>query len=432
MGAIAELQTTELDVQPGTDVTTSLRVRNAGDVVDEFTFEVIGDAADWVSVEPPEVRLFPNAEQNVTVRFAPPRSPEAPAGPTPFGIRVASTEDPDRSVVEEGTIQVAPFSELFGELIPRVSKGRRKGTHDLALDNRSNHPVNVELVGYDQEDVLEVDVDPPQLQSEPGTAAFATVQVRPRERHWRGPAESRAFQVEARPDSAAPLVVDGTMVQEAIIPSWLPRAAMLLLVVGLGLVALWFAFLRPSIESAAREAVEEPLEELAAENAAQDEQIQQAQDQAGAADAKADDALAGVGVTPSPTVVEAELERAAFDVRLATADSPGGGVARRDFTLEDNETLELTDVVLENPRGHSGLVRIRRGAETLITVALENFRTIDYHFVSPVTFRPEEVLRFEVDCDTPVEGDSTCDAAGYFSGVMITEITEESVEAAGS
>lgn len=439
MGAIAELELADLDIEPGTDASTSLRVRNVGEVVDEFTFEAIGDAAGWISVEPAELRLFPNAEQTVTVRFTPPRSPDAAAGNTPFGVRVASKEDPEASVVEEGTLHVAPFADIFGELVPRVSKGRRKGTHDLALDNRSNHPVRAELIGYDQEEALDVELDPVELQVQPGTAAFANVAARPRARHWRGPGRSHAFQVEVRPDGAPPVVVDGTMVQDPIIPNWLPRAAALLLVVGLGLVALWFAFLRPSIESAAREAVEEPFQELAAENAAQNEAIEQAQGQAGAADAKADQALESVGESPSPTIVdedpEPEFEREAFDVRLATADSPGGTVARADLEMEDDQTLELTDVLLENPRGHTGLVRIRRGTDTLITVALENFRSLDYHFVSPVTFRPGDILRLEIDCEEPRAGDSTCDAAGYFSGVMITEVTEateETAETAGT
>ena len=62
MGASATLQATELLVTPGTEQAIELRVRNTGTVVDQFTFQPIGLAAGWISVEPPQVSLFPGAE----------------------------------------------------------------------------------------------------------------------------------------------------------------------------------------------------------------------------------------------------------------------------------------------------------------------------------------------------------------------------------
>ena len=59
MTASALLSTGQLAVAPGATTSTELRVRNTSDIVDEFTFQPLGDAADWITVEPAMVRLFP-------------------------------------------------------------------------------------------------------------------------------------------------------------------------------------------------------------------------------------------------------------------------------------------------------------------------------------------------------------------------------------
>ncbi len=128
MGALAVLEPRLLPVEPGGQVSAQLRVRNTGSVVDQFTFQVLGDALDWTTVTPPTLSLFPGAEETATHQLAPPRSPQVPAGQIPFGIRVISKEDPQGSVVEEGALDIAPFSDIFAELVPRTSRGRSGAT----------------------------------------------------------------------------------------------------------------------------------------------------------------------------------------------------------------------------------------------------------------------------------------------------------------
>src|SRR5688500_2366142 len=138
MGALAHLETRSVPIAPGSQATVAIRIRNTGSVVDQFTVQVLGDATPWALVVPPTLSLFPGAEETAQVTFSPPRSPEVPAGPMPFGLRVVSKEDPAGSVVEEGSLELAPFSDLFAELAPRTSRGSRSATHDLAIDNRGN------------------------------------------------------------------------------------------------------------------------------------------------------------------------------------------------------------------------------------------------------------------------------------------------------
>src|SRR5829696_253464 len=95
MTASALLSTEELVVAPGATTSTDLRIRNSSGVVDEFTFQPLGDAADWISVEPAMVRLLPDTDAVVTVTFAPPRAPWTSAGPLVWAVKTISLEDPD-------------------------------------------------------------------------------------------------------------------------------------------------------------------------------------------------------------------------------------------------------------------------------------------------------------------------------------------------
>src|SRR6187549_3021738 len=94
MGAAAILDGKVLAVNPGEETTASIRVRNIGQVVDQFTLSVLGDAQPWSTIVPPSLSLFPGAEGSATITFRPPKNAEIPAGPLPFGIRVDSNGDP--------------------------------------------------------------------------------------------------------------------------------------------------------------------------------------------------------------------------------------------------------------------------------------------------------------------------------------------------
>ena len=87
MGTSVSLQQTALAVQPGESVSTELRVRNTGDVVDQFSFQPLGDAAPWITVEPPTVRLFPETDALVTVTIAPPRDSSSKPGIATWAVK---------------------------------------------------------------------------------------------------------------------------------------------------------------------------------------------------------------------------------------------------------------------------------------------------------------------------------------------------------
>src|SRR2546421_3821396 len=98
MGAAASLKPTTTSVEPGSEAVSEIRVRNTGQVVDQFLLEVVGDPAAWANVEPPSLSLLPGDEGVATVRFRLPRSSDVQAGSFPFGVKVVSKEDPEGSV----------------------------------------------------------------------------------------------------------------------------------------------------------------------------------------------------------------------------------------------------------------------------------------------------------------------------------------------
>lgn len=397
MGAIAVLGTRSLAVAPGAQASTEIRVRNNGTVVDQFTIQVLGDAAAWSAAEPPVISLFPGAEQAARITFRPPRSPEVPAGPMAFGVRVASQEDPAGSVVEEGQLQVGAFSETSAELAPRTSRGRTSATHDLAIDNRGNTVLNASVTGLDPDRTVAYDIKPPALVIDPGAAAFTKVAVKPRKRFWRGQPKTHSFQLQLD-GGQAPVLVGGSMLQEPILPSWLLKALLLLLAALVAFALIWLLFLQPAIRSTAQERAEQVLQQAGIDPNPNRNGNGNGNGQPTPTPAPGQTTSP---TTPTPTPGPAGVQTPR-DGRLqagASAESPSA-----------DRTLYVTDLVFSNPEGTSGTVRLRRSGEDLMVLNLDNFRDLDFHFVTPIAIGPEQSLR--LTCDGTCGGPP----AVYFSG----------------
>ena len=278
MGTSVSLQQTALAVQPGESVSTELRVRNTGDVVDQFSFQPLGDAAPWITVEPPTVRLFPETDALVTVTIAPPRDSSSKPGIATWAVKAVPKEDPVGAAVGEGTVDVGSFVELAAELQPGTGRSRFTGKFETAIDNRGNLAVPVRINGNDTEHALEFDIRPPQVDSQPGSAHFAKINVKPVQRMWRGQPKAHPFQIVVEPQARvtqapgegedlpapvaaphAPIILNGNLLQEPIIPKWLLKALLLLIALLILLFILWKTLLKPQVESAARDAAVEEV-----------------------------------------------------------------------------------------------------------------------------------------------------------------------------
>src|SRR5262245_28206432 len=287
MSATMTLAESQLAVEPGGSTTTELRLRNTGVVVDQFTVEVLGEVAAWATVQPPTVSLLPGQETSLNLILSPPRSEGLRAGAWPFAVRVTSSEDPERPVVHEALVEVAPFTETVAELMPRTSRGRFGATHSVAFDNRGNTAVRARLAASDEGDQLRFGLRPDTLVAAPGTAEFAQVRVRPRKLLWRGQPRTAPFQIAVRHDGAEdPILLPGTILQEPVIARWLPRALLALLAGVAALALLWQLLLKPTVESTAKDAAQEELGATQAQAAEASKQAAAADEAAAAADKK--------------------------------------------------------------------------------------------------------------------------------------------------
>lgn len=415
MAATMSLDTASLVVQPGAEASCQVQVRNTGQVVDQFAVEVLGDAAAWSTVDPPVVNLLPGGATSVTVRFHPPRSPAVRAGAVPFGVLVRSREDADGSVVEEGVIEVAPFAELAADLVPSISRGRRRGDHLLAVDNLGNHPLDVELTVEEPGDVLRFDLDRPALRIEPGTAGFARLRVRPVGLFTRGPDRTHPFQVIVRQPDLQPLALPGSLVQRALLPKWLLPALGVLLALLAAAIVLWFTVLKPAVKSAAREAATEQAQQVTAATQEARQRAMAAEQKAGVAEQKADKAVSATGAGTPGGGGPNQPGTAAVAFRIASNAGPGTfNRFSADPPQPADKTLLVTDLVLQNPFGDSGIVQILRGEdEVLLEVGLNNFRDLDYHYVQALRFTPDKPVMFAVRCQNPA---GNCRPSASFSG----------------
>jgi hypothetical protein len=395
MAATATLASKAITVTPGGEAVSEVRIRNSGTIVDQFTLEVLGDASAWSIVDPAVIPLFPGAEAVARITFKPPKSSSVPARAVPFAVRVKSREDARASLVEEGVVEVGPFNDTFAELIPRTAKGRSRAHARLALDNRGNVRISARLTAADPDRKLNFTITPPALSSEPGTASFASVRMSPRQRFITGPPKTNPYKVLVHQDGMPTITVDGTMQQEGLIPPWLLPALIGLAALALVLALLWIFLLKPNLLSAATAAVAPQTSSL--------------QSQVNSLKAQNPPVPAGggggaTGANP-------------FGGNAYAARLTGGGT----LVIPPEGALSVTDLVFENPNGYTGdLALVRFNAEkkteqVLLQLKLENFRDLDFHFITPLTFQKNDEMRLTCRPD-PETKNTSCNAYVYYTG----------------
>lgn len=352
MGASARLSTAAIRVECGSEATCQVTVRNTGTVVDEYAFAVLGESAAWTAVDPPTLSLFPDAEGEVTVTFRPPRDASTPVGQLPFGVRVASKEDPRGSVVEEGTVDVSPFVDISAEIVPHTSRGRQSGSHEVAIDNRGNQAVEVALSGTDPNDDLTFRFSAPSVTAAPGTASFSRFRVSSRGLLWRGQPATLPFAVTVTPYGQQPIRLDASFQQQPMIPAWLPRTIAVVFALILATAIAWKVVLQPSVR---RTVADAPAIKAANAN------IQTLANQTGVQLPSP-----GTSVTPSPgagnatTAGGTPLGNPAVIPVSITAGAGNTRSVRVAFPADSKSALSVSAIVVQNAFNDAGVIAVRR------------------------------------------------------------------------
>lgn len=323
-------------VEPGGTGTAQVRVRNTGQVVEEFRLELIGPVAAWAVVEPALLRLFPGDEGEATVRFQPPRDATVGAGAATFGVRATPVAEPASAIVEEGTITVGGFSAISADISPRNVDGN-SATHTITVRNAGNAPTTVGLSYVDPDERTAGSLQPAELQVAGGDAATATLKVAPKGGK-RKAAARLGYQVHVRPaDGGIPVTLDASLTRAGKRRKTPLIAAVIILLVGL----IAFVALRPKVESAAVE-----IKEVQAQLAAAKSSVEEAQEQiaaakqaaaAGGAAAGAAAAAAGNATTTTQTTELPATTVAPGDTTPTTVAATGGGAVEATTTTQTPE-----------------------------------------------------------------------------------------------
>ncbi|MEV7184641.1 hydrolytic protein [Kitasatospora sp. NPDC093102] len=433
MTTSAELGLPALTVAPGGVATTTLTVRNDLDIVEAYTFEVVGDCAAWTTVEPARVSLFPGTSETVTVRLAPPRSTATRAGEFPLGIRVLPVERPDLVTVPETTVTVTPFHELRAALAPRRRRGWLRGRYRASVRNLGNAPTGVTFSPGQAGEELRFRVTPEKLRLEPGESAEVRVQARTRKLIWFGKPATWPFEVtvgpeeradgkdgkngdrgtEGKPETApeaAPApdqkpVLEGEFLQLPIFPKWL----LALLAALIALLLAWFALVRPAVRSSAKQAAEQAVAQQNAtptppagapvgdaSGAPSNGNTPGGQTKPGAGKpGTGPGSQGGPGAGPAVPGTGQQFSET-IDVQTAN-----GAAGTGSYPVPHGKVLDITDIVVANFQGDQGVVTITAGNKTITTIALETFRNQDYHWVTPIQVPEDQAVTANVTCEAP-------------------------------
>jgi hypothetical protein len=386
-------------VTPGQETRTTMTVRNDSDIVEAYTFEVVGECAPWTEVAPARLSLYPGTSGQVDVVLRPPRSPAVRAGEKPLGVRVLPTERPDSVAVSETIVIVEPFAEQRAELVPQRRRAWRRARYHVVLHNDGNTPVSVTLTAPETDDQLTYTSPARPVTVEPGDRAELDLRARVGKVLWFGKPVTWPLRVDAAADDGGDVTqhpLDGELIQLPVFPKWL----LALLAVLLALVVAWFLLVRPAVRSAAREAADDRAQEVAnaAEQSAQAQQPppsgggagqqekQEQQDQQGGQGQAGQQANQGQGQQSSGTI----------EVRTNTGDLGAGT-----YVVPAGKVFRITDLVLANHQGDEGVLTIEFGDRTITTIALETFRNQDYHWVTPVDVPAGSSVTATVTCARP-------------------------------
>lgn len=222
MALSVSLAESELTVDPGGFVRTGVTVRNTSAGTERVRLRVIGPAASWSWVVPPEMDVEPGAEVVMSLGFRVQRTPEPAAGILTFdvlavpaighetesGTRGKVAAAPDAKV--SGHLTVTPFRDLAVELDPPDARPTVPTEHNLVVENRGNVAVSTSLRASSDDSDLEVALGSATVDAEPGRRIRVPVTLRPGKRPLLQ-GRSLPYALSAEPEGGEPVTFSGEL-----------------------------------------------------------------------------------------------------------------------------------------------------------------------------------------------------------------------------
>ena len=205
----------------GSTVELALTIRNLSDIVDGYAVDV-GGAPPWLVVVSDQLRLLPDTEDRLPIRFRVDSVALVPAGERSVRLRVRSlTRAPAHEIVSVTLSVPVVDAPVTVRVEPSIARAKDVDTTRLAVvvDNAAaNRPATVRLAGSDPELAVAFHFDPAEITVGPGESArvrLVTTSARPEP----GREITRSLTVSAtegrrRVDATAMLVQSTSLVVE--------------------------------------------------------------------------------------------------------------------------------------------------------------------------------------------------------------------------
>ncbi len=380
-----------------------LTVHNLGESTESYTIVPAGLTAGWTTVEQGNLTLFGGAQEVIEVEVAPPALPTTTAGPTAVSIRVIPLGDSDEAVVAEATVGIESFDDCRLVALQPVQRARHRASYEFMVENHGNSLASCRLRLIDATGRIDGTFDPPAVGVAPDSASLVRLKSKAHRGVFRRGTRTLEFEIEAERQGHAPASTSLAFVQPPTIPAAaIARALLALAVVG-GLVLAWFALVKPTIEDAASDQVDERIAEIAAEF---------------------EGSQGDISVTTSVPVAEAATsdEGEPTFMRLSVAPSLTQ-TADESATMPDGEIFDMTDVRIENPFNDKGVATLLVNGEQVFIWSLDNIRGQLFEpRITPIRLQPGDNVTFSVRCDEIGDATrSTCTTAINIGGIAIDE-----------
>jgi beta-lactam-binding protein with PASTA domain len=234
-------------VEAGSTTALIALVRNQSGIVDNYDLHVDGVPEGWWTISPSTVYLVPYGapggeyEQEVTVTLHPPRAAEAEARTWPIRIVAVSKANAAPAGSATAGLDITPYHELEAEMRPERASARKRAQFAIAVRNRANAPVDVQLAGVDPDNEMRFSFQKPRFTVAPGRRNGSAIMVIPPKPALIGRPVQRRFEITSTVigSETGALPKAAFLSQKPWIPMWALMILPLLLIAAIAAYLLW-------------------------------------------------------------------------------------------------------------------------------------------------------------------------------------------------
>src|SRR3954466_6041604 len=183
-----------VSVVPGQPVVLTVEVFNTSNIISGYRVRILGVDSEWVSIEGTDLSLFPETSGTAVASVTLPAG--IPAGVRRLTVEIRELTPPARAQIVDVDLVVPTELDIKVALDPMTATAGKAATFGVIVESASNAPVDVELVGADEEAHFGFAFIPSALRLQPGERATATATLSGR-RPFAGSPKIRPFTIRA-------------------------------------------------------------------------------------------------------------------------------------------------------------------------------------------------------------------------------------------